>query len=154
MIYLIWWIFGWRFFNRCIWPSTASYITSADKTRCRNTSADNHMLFNQCYSLQHSCFGKVRGFLVCLGFFCFTFESTSNGKESGFPFIVPVCVGEAAVCGWSSLFPIHTYGHEPWVVTDKMRSHIHMVEIRFLRRVSELLQTRNRHWHWLRWFGR
>ena len=33
-------------------------------------------------------------------------------------------------------FPILTYGHESWVMTERMRSQVHASEMRFLRRIE------------------
>ena len=39
---------------------------------------------------------------------------------------------------WSISVPTLTYGHELWVVTERMRSRIQVVEMSFLRGVSGL----------------
>ena len=38
------------------------------------------------------------------------------------------------------LVPILTYGHESWVMTERMRSQVHASEMRFLRRIEEVTQ--------------
>ncbi|CAM1332352.1 Uncharacterised protein r2_g4147 [Pycnogonum litorale] len=46
---------------------------------------------------------------------------------------------KAKLAVFKSVFvPILTYGHEPWVMTERTRSRIEAAEMAFLRRISEL----------------
>ncbi|MDG2594891.1 hypothetical protein P7M37_24235, partial [Vibrio parahaemolyticus] len=46
--------------------------------------------------------------------------------------------GAASAIYWSIYVPTLTYGHELWVVTERMRSRTQATEISFLRRVAGL----------------
>ncbi|CAM1326824.1 Uncharacterised protein r2_g3579 [Pycnogonum litorale] len=60
-----------------------------------------------------------------------------------FLFYQSICAAEAGVktklAVFKSVFvPILTYGHEPWVMTERTRSRIRAAEMAFLRRISGL----------------
>ena len=66
---------------------------------------------------------------------------TASGSRQGFPGVDHEghqdCVVKAKLSIFKAVFvPILTYGHESWVMTERMRSQVQASEMRFLRRIE------------------